>query len=34
VASIARVLGLVAVVIAGVLHLWYRGVLAAPDAKR
>jgi hypothetical protein len=34
VASIARVLGLLAAAVAGLLHLWYRGVLAAPEAKR
>ncbi|HEY3576530.1 MAG TPA: hypothetical protein VGK68_00890 [Gaiellaceae bacterium] len=34
VASIARVLGVVAAAVAGLLHLWYRGVLAAPEVKR
>jgi hypothetical protein len=38
VASIARVFGLLLVgllvALAGLLHLWYRGVLAAPEVKR
>jgi hypothetical protein len=38
VASIVRLLGLalaaIAVAIAALLHLWYRGVLAAPEVKR
>ena len=34
VASIARVLGLAAVVLAGLLHVWYRAVLAVPGVKR
>jgi hypothetical protein len=33
-ASIGRVLLVVAVGIAALLHLWYRGVLAAPEVKR
>ncbi len=34
VARVAWVLGLAAAAMAGLLHLWYRGVLAAPEVKR
>ncbi len=34
VARIAAVLGLAVAGIAGLLHLWYRGALAAPEVKR
>jgi hypothetical protein len=34
VASIRKILGFVALSIAALLHVWYRGVLAAPEVKR
>jgi hypothetical protein len=34
VASIARLFGLLVLGLAGLLHLWYRGVLGAPEVKR
>jgi hypothetical protein len=35
VASIVRrILGFAAVTVAALLHVWYRGVLAAPEVKR
>ncbi len=34
VASIRRILGLAAAALAGLLRLWYRAVLAAPEVKR
>ncbi|MGZ4289111.1 MAG: hypothetical protein ACXVQZ_00660 [Gaiellaceae bacterium] len=33
-ASIRRILGLLAVGIGSLLHVWYRAVLAAPQVKR
>ena len=33
-ASIGRILGLLAAALAALLHVWYRGVLAAPEVKR
>jgi hypothetical protein len=34
VASIAKLFGLALAGLAALLHLWYRGVLAAPEVKR
>jgi hypothetical protein len=34
VASIARLFGFLVAAVAGLLHVWYRGVLAAPEVKR
>jgi hypothetical protein len=33
-ASIAKLFGLLVAAIAGLLHVWYRAVLAAPAVKR
>ncbi|HEY2310228.1 MAG TPA: hypothetical protein VGH46_03835 [Gaiellaceae bacterium] len=33
-ASIRKAFGLLALAVAALLHVWYRGVLAAPEVKR
>jgi hypothetical protein len=34
VASIRKIFGAFVLAVAALLHVWYRGVLAAPDVKR